>query len=69
MKYTVLVNEEHPLKESFKSRLELICYQNFLIEKETLNHYKNLLIEQPSIEIINLRPFGIHQTNVPLISI
>ena len=52
MKYTVLVNEEHPLKESFKSRLELIPYHNFLLEKETLNHFKNLLIEYPTIEII-----------------
>ena len=52
MKYTVLVNEEHPLKESFKNRLELLPYHNFLLEKETLNHFKNLLIENPTIEII-----------------
>ena len=52
MKYTILVDEEHPLKESFKNRLELIPYHNFLLEKETLNHFKNLLIEYPSIEII-----------------
>ena len=52
MKYTILVNEEHPLKESFKKRLELIPYHNFLLEKETLNHFKNLLIEYPTIEII-----------------
>ena len=52
MKYTILVNEEHPLKESFKSRLELIPYHNFLLEKETLNHFKNLLIKYPTIEII-----------------
>ena len=52
MKYTILVNEEHPLKESFKKRLELKPYHNFLLEKETLNHFKNLLIEYPTIEII-----------------
>ena len=52
MKFTSIVNEEHPLKESFKSRLELIPYHNFLLEKETLNHFKNLLIEYPTIEII-----------------
>ena len=52
MKYTILVNEEHPLKESLKNRLELLPYHNFLLEKETLNHFKNLLIEYPTIEII-----------------
>ena len=52
MKYTILLNEEHPLKESLKNRLELIPYHNFLLEKETLNHFKNLLIEYPTIEII-----------------
>ena len=52
MKFTSIVNEEHPLKESLKSRLELIPYHNFLLEKETLNHFKNLLIKYPTIEII-----------------
>ena len=52
MKFTSIVNEEHPLKESLKNRLELIPYHNFLLEKETLNHFKNLLIENPTIEII-----------------
>jgi tRNA pseudouridine55 synthase len=52
MRYTLIVNEDNPIKESLQNKIELIDYNNFLIEKETYNHFTNLLNQYPNMKLL-----------------
>ncbi len=52
MRYTLIVNEDNPIKESLQNKIELIDYNNFLIEKETYNHFTNLLNQYPNMKVL-----------------
>ena len=52
MRYTIIVNEDNPIKESFQNKIELMNYNNFLIEKETYHHFNKLLKEYPNLKLL-----------------
>ena len=52
MRYTIIVNEENPIKESLQNKIELMNYNNFLIEKETYYHFNNLLNDYPNLKLL-----------------
>ena len=52
MRYTIIVNEDNPIKESLQNKIELMNYNHFLIEKETYHHFNNLLNEYPNLKLL-----------------